>query len=82
MAAEPLRVLVAGQVSAGKSSLVNALGQEVRAAVDALPATRDFTPYSLSRDGLPGALITDSPGLTTIRGPARARCWPPPRRAT
>ena len=62
-AAEPLRVLVAGQVSAGKSSLVNALGEEVRAAVDALPATARFTPYRLMREGLPAALIIDSPGL-------------------
>lgn len=63
VATEPLRVLVAGQVSAGKSSLVNALGAEVRAAVDALPATSEFTPYRLDRDGLPTALIVDSPGL-------------------
>ena len=61
--AEPLRLLVAGQVSAGKSSLVNALGLEARAAVDALPATARFTPYRLQRDGLPAALIVDSPGV-------------------
>ncbi len=61
--AEPLRLLVAGQVSVGKSSLVNALGLEARAAVDALPATARFTPYRLERDGLPAALIVDSPGL-------------------
>lgn len=61
--AEPLRLLVAGQVSAGKSSLVNALGEEVRAAVDALPATARFTPYRLMREGLPAALVIDSPGL-------------------
>ena len=61
--AEPLRILVAGQVSAGKSSLVNALAAEVKAAVDALPATARFTPYRLTRDGLPAALIIDSPGL-------------------
>ena len=61
--AEPLRALVAGQVSVGKSSLVNALGSEARAAVDGLPATAKFTPYRLTRDGLPAALIVDSPGL-------------------
>lgn len=60
---EPLRILVAGQTSVGKSSLVNALGQEARAAVDVLPATAAFTPYRLTREGLPAALIIDSPGL-------------------
>lgn len=68
--AEPLRLLVAGQVSVGKSSLVNALGQEARAAVDALPATARFTPYRLDRDGLPAALIVDSPGLAANQPPA------------
>jgi predicted GTPase len=61
---EPLRLLVAGKVSAGKSSLVNALASEVKAAVDALPATAEFTPYRLQREGVPAALVIDSPGLT------------------
>jgi predicted GTPase len=61
--AEPLRILVAGQVSAGKSSLVNALAAEAKAAVDALPATAAFTPYALEREGFPAAVIIDSPGL-------------------
>jgi predicted GTPase len=60
---EPLRLLVAGKVSAGKSSLVNALASEVKAAVDALPATAEFTPYRLEREGVPAALVIDSPGL-------------------
>ncbi|MGE0628423.1 MAG: GTPase family protein [Hyphomicrobiaceae bacterium] len=61
--AEPLRILVAGQVSVGKSSLINALAQEVRAAADALPTTSSFTPYRLQHAGLPAALMIDSPGL-------------------
>lgn len=61
--AEPLRVMVAGQVSAGKSSLINALAGEVRAAVDVLPTTSRFVPYELKHSGLPTALIIDSPGL-------------------
>jgi predicted GTPase len=65
--AEPLRILVAGQVSVGKSSLVNALGQEAKAAVDALPATTEFTPYEFKRDGLPTALLIDSPGLGIVK---------------
>ncbi len=61
--AEPLRILVAGQTGVGKSSLVNALAAEARAATDALPATSDFTPYVLEREGFPAALIIDSPGI-------------------
>ena len=61
--AEPLRIMVAGQASAGKSSLINAIAGEVRAAVDALPSATGFVPYQLQRSGLPMALILDSPGL-------------------
>jgi predicted GTPase len=61
--AEPLRVLIAGQVGAGKSSLVNALAGEVKAAADVLPATKGFTAYQLVREGSPEALLIDSPGL-------------------
>lgn len=60
---EPLRLLVVGQTSAGKSSLVNALAAEVKAAADALPTTARFTPYVLERDGFPAALLIDSPGI-------------------
>lgn len=60
---EPLRILIAGQTGVGKSALVNALAKEARAATDALPATSAFTPYRLEREGLPAALVIDSPGL-------------------
>lgn len=63
---EPLRILVAGQVGAGKSSLVNALTNSIDAAVDVLPTTTDFTTYQLSRAGLPSAVIIDSPGLGSV----------------
>ena len=68
--AEPLRILIAGQISAGKSSLINALAQEVTAAVDALPTTPSFTAYELKRGGFPAALLIDSPGLGTRPGDA------------
>ena len=61
--AEPLRLLIAGQVSSGKSSLINALAEEVRSAVDALPTTREFTTYEVAREGMPGVALIDSPGI-------------------
>jgi predicted GTPase len=68
--AEPLRILVAGQGGAGKSSLVNALAGEVGAAVDTLPTTTDYAAYKLTHAGLPAALLIDSPGLTGAGAPA------------
>jgi uncharacterized protein len=67
-AAEPIRILVAGQTGTGKSSVVNVLAGAAEAVVDTLPATRSFTTYRLTRDGLPPALIIDSPGLTGPKG--------------
>lgn len=61
--AEPLRIVVLGQINAGKSSLINALYGELRAATDPLPLTADFTPYRLAQKGLgEEALILDSAG--------------------
>ncbi len=59
---EPLRVIVMGQVKAGKSSLVNALFGQTKAAVDVLPATAQATAYKYERDGLPAALVIDMAG--------------------
>lgn len=63
IAAEPLRVLVLGQVKAGKSSLINALFGETRAAVDVVPRTKNVDPYVLERDGLQRAIILDTAGF-------------------
>jgi len=59
---EPLRILILGQVKAGKSSLVNALFGEARAAVDVLPTTARMTPYILERAELNGAVILSDMG--------------------
>lgn len=59
---EPLRILVTGQVKAGKSSLINALFGETRAAVDVVPRTASLQPYLLERRGIPQAIIFDTAG--------------------
>lgn len=59
---EPLRFLVLGQVSSGKSSLINALFGEIKSAEGVLPTTAGIVPYLLERDGLQQAIILDSAG--------------------
>ena len=59
---EPLRILVLGQIGAGKSSLINALFGEIKSAEGLLPTTPEITPYVLERDGLQQAIVLDSPG--------------------
>ncbi len=61
--AKPLRILVAGQVAAGKSSLISALLREIKAKVDALPPTKGLRAYEFKRDGVAEALLVDSPGI-------------------
>ncbi len=60
--AEPLRILLIGQVNAGKSSAINALFGDVKTAVDVLPTTREVTPLVFEREGLGRALIFDTAG--------------------
>lgn len=61
-AREPLRILVLGQVKAGKSSLVNALFGELRAATDVVPTTTRVTSYILDRADLGGTVIVSDMG--------------------
>lgn len=68
-ASEPFRILILGQVKAGKSSLVNALFGETRAAVDIVPRTRHVEPYVLEREGLKQALILDTAGYDDATEP-------------
>ncbi len=70
LAEEPLRILVMGQVKSGKSSLINALFGETRAAVDVVPRTRNVDPYLLERDGIPRAILLDTAGYEGAAAPA------------
>lgn len=54
---EPLRIVVLGQVKAGKSSVINALFGDVRAATDVVPTTGQLTTYVLERSALGGTVI-------------------------
>jgi predicted GTPase len=58
----PLRVLILGQVKAGKSSLTNALFGQYRAVTDVLPATAQLTSYVLERAELGATLIVSDMG--------------------
>lgn len=69
---EPLRILVAGQIGSGKSSLVNALARETLALVDVLPVGADFTAHQLKASGFPAARLIDAPGLTSDPASLRA----------
>lgn len=60
----PPRLLLAGQVNAGKSSLVNALAGEVVCEVQAVPTPAGLTEYVLLVDGEDCAVLMDLPGLT------------------
>ena len=64
-AEEPVTVTIAiiGQVKAGKSSLVNCLIGEQRAAVDILPLTNSVKRYELQIEDQPNRLVLlDTPG--------------------
>jgi predicted GTPase len=63
VAVAPVRILLLGQVNAGKSSLVNALAQETRCAVGALPTTARAAEYQLELEGRPALSLVDMPGL-------------------
>lgn len=62
IAERPLRILVAGQLKAGKSSLINALFDELRAPTDVLPLTSGLTQYRPQRDDIGKMLVYDTPG--------------------
>src|SRR5262249_23984389 len=60
--AKPLTVAVVGAVKAGKSSLINTMLGDDRAAVDVVPLTSDVTGYELKTGELPPLRLLDTPG--------------------
>ncbi len=67
--AEPLRLLVIGQVSSGKSSLINALLGEMRCAASLLPTTSEITAHLLEREGLQQIILLDTLGYGGVTQP-------------
>lgn len=59
----PVRIVLGGQINAGKSSLVNALAREVRSAAGPVPTTSRAAEYLLEIDGRPAVVIVDTPGI-------------------
>ena len=59
----PVRIVLIGQVNAGKSSLLNALAQEIRCAVGPLPTTSSAAEYLLELEGRPTVMLVDMPGI-------------------
>jgi len=60
--ADPLRILMLGQLKAGKSSLVNALFGATPAATDVLPMTARVTSYILDRPELGDTVVISDMG--------------------
>ncbi len=59
---DPLRILIVGQVSAGKSTLVNALADQATAETDMAATTAHPAAHAIDIDGTPCRLV-DTPGL-------------------
>lgn len=61
-ALEPIRIVFVGQTSAGKSSIINCLKQQLVAEVDVLPSTDNTTVYETTLNDIP-LRIVDQQGL-------------------
>jgi uncharacterized protein len=59
----PVRIVLIGQVNAGKSSLLNAMAQEIRCAVGPLPTTSSARECLLDVEGHPTVMLVDMPGI-------------------
>lgn len=62
-AVEPLRIVLLGQPSAGKSSLINALTESMQAEVDILPTTSQIQTHALTLPPCLKVHLIDTQGL-------------------
>jgi hypothetical protein len=68
----PVRILLVGQVNAGKSSLLNALAKEIRGAVGPVPTTSQVVEHRIEQEGRPTVTLVDMPGLDDRNLPSAA----------
>ena len=59
----PVRIVLIGQINAGKSSLLNAMAQEIRCAVGPVPTTSRAAEHLLDLEGRPAVMLVDMPGI-------------------
>lgn len=60
---EPLRIVIVGQVSSGKSSLINRIKQDVVADVDIVPSSSEIKVYDFLLDSHAVFSLVDLPGI-------------------
>ena len=58
-----MRVAVIGQISAGKSSVINAIAGEIKAEVSTVPTTDDVCVHKRDVDGIDLVHLVDLPGI-------------------
>jgi predicted GTPase len=66
--AGPVRILLAGQVNAGKSSLLNAMAEQVQRNVGAIPIRDGPAELMLRLAGRPEVILIDTPGIGSDSG--------------
>ena len=64
----PLRILIAGQTNAGKSSLLNALAEDILAPVSPLPGPPGFRSFEATDPEGRRFVFVDAPGLDSAPG--------------
>jgi hypothetical protein len=64
----PLRLLIAGQTNAGKSSLINALASSIVAQVTPLPGPAGFACFEAVDPAGQTCILVDAPGLSAAPG--------------